>query len=179
MTPRARCVPIAVMSHDPERLRRIEAALTYPEKVEPSLGQRRLMLRLSSVSSMRSDACAWAIVGAELRRREAPPTAIVREVRYLRGTEGRLEVRDVEIDEALAKAWCREAAAIRVPLIDVEARMGVDGSTSTLYAESGFSSVKLSWWCDGPSEWRPLTQWAEQLMTRLEAVTADITPTVL
>jgi hypothetical protein len=153
------------VTYDPDLILRIEAAMREPESADPPLERRRVLLRLSLSPSLAFTSYSWVIVASDARRPGSP--AIVREVRCRGGERAGLTVRDVEIDEATTTAWCREAAAIPVPLVGFEKNLGCDGTTYTLFAESGFAFVNLSWWHDGPREWRPLTGWARALMKRL------------
>ena len=157
---------MVAMTYDPDLIQRIEAAVSEPESADPPLRRRRVLLRLSRAPSLAFTSHAWVIVASDARRPGSP--AIVREVCCTRsGARAGLTVRDVETDEATASAWCREAAAIPVPLVGFEDNLGCDGTTYTLFAQGGFAFVNLSWWCDGPREWRPLTAWARALMERL------------
>jgi hypothetical protein len=176
---------------DPRLERRsatVDEVLRSPERVIPS-HRAHTRFRLEHRGALSDETEVWVL----LERQAHPPLGtrgplvssyIVRHVRcspeagpveafgaewqggceYTPG-EG-IHVRDREVPSALATSWQDKLAALRLPLV-AEEILGCDGETFTLTTIMGFSSATLSWWCDGPQEWRALHEWAT--MFRREA----------
>lgn len=86
-----------------------------------------------------------------------------------------LRVRDAEIDPATVDAWCREAASIRIPLVDISTPPCADGAVYTLSSGVG-ATANVIWYGDGPREWSELTTWARSIMKRLHDRTSPEEP---
>jgi hypothetical protein len=67
-------------------------------------------------------------------------------------------VRDGKLPDDEFSSLIEQGRRLNIPLIGIEQRMGLDGETSGIEL-FGFDRVRLEWWCEGPKEWRALTDW--------------------
>jgi len=84
------------------------------------------------------------------------------------------EVLDVA-PERLARLLA-EMGAMTLPTLLPAPSMGLDGATTCVEIQRGFSVVSLTWWEQGPPEWRGLTDVIREAMTAFHAATtrADV-----
>jgi hypothetical protein len=76
----------------------------------------------------------------------------------------------VEADAETIERVLRSGGAITVPFIGINHNIGVDGCTRGLRFKPEDLGYDLSWWGEGPDEWRPLTLWTEHLQDLLHAI---------
>lgn len=80
-----------------------------------------------------------------------------------------LRVRDAFLPSTELQGFIEAAANLTVPLLVFANRVGLDGEFFGLETYEVSPFVRLQWWCDGPVEWRPLTDWAAALRAFLQA----------
>lgn len=79
-----------------------------------------------------------------------------------------LAVHEEPIEEEMIDCWLGELREITVP-VAVDAGGGLDGVACGLRAgwTPLFNSSELTWWGDGPPEWRALINWADEVRAAL------------
>jgi len=70
-------------------------------------------------------------------------------------------VRDGKLPDDEFSILIEEGRRLNIPLIGIEQGVGLDGEISGIEL-FGFDRVRLEWWCEGPMEWRALTDWVEK-----------------
>ena len=70
-------------------------------------------------------------------------------------------VRDGKLPDDEFSILIEQGRRLNIPLIGIEQRVGLDGVTSGIEL-FGFDRVRLEWWCEGPKEWRALTDWVKK-----------------
>ena len=72
--------------------------------------------------------------------------------------EPTIETTIVTVSRDWLNAIVLELSRIAIPLAG-SGRVGCDGCSYRLGVELGFERIDLSWWCDGPPAWLPVTRW--------------------
>jgi hypothetical protein len=165
------------MPIDTERSRiemNFAAMRARPEEQEPRLVGRSVLFRLERIPTQEDASHAWAVLGPDARAPVSLP--IVRGVcldcgSAERGEPRAVRIRDVEVAPSVANEWLRDLRTIRIPVGDFEEVMGLDGTGYALSLASGYTHADLSWWCEGPDEWRELVDWARRTMQALHTLT--------
>ncbi|APR75544.1 Hypothetical protein A7982_00890 [Minicystis rosea] len=134
-----------------------------------------MLLRVERLPTQEDVSHAWAVLGPDRKRAGSWP--MVRGVRVdceaaERGGPEAVRIQDVEVAPALADAWLNELHAIHVLIGGFEEVMGLDGTSYTLSVQKLFTSSSLSWWCEGPREWREVVAWTRRAIQTLHALTA-------
>jgi hypothetical protein len=118
--------------------------------------------------------------------RKAPPDAlpVVREITWDRDADHRrifdspeashpaqlsLRVRDAHLPPDDLQRFIEAGAKLAVPLIVLSGQVGLDGEFFGIETYEVSPFVRLQWWCAGPVEWRPLTDWVAALRSFLLA----------
>jgi hypothetical protein len=70
-------------------------------------------------------------------------------------------VRDAKLPDDEFSRLFEQGRHLNIPLIGIGQGWGLDGVTSGIEL-FGFDRVRLEWWCEGPEEWRALTDWVKK-----------------
>src|SRR5262245_23893922 len=70
-------------------------------------------------------------------------------------------VRDGKLPDDEFSILIEEGRRLNILLIGIERGVGLDGEISGIEL-FGLDRVRLEWWCEGPKEWRALTDWVEK-----------------
>jgi hypothetical protein len=71
---------------------------------------------------------------------------------------------ETELNRQLFDELMQRGSQIAIPVIGLSVPWGLDGVSYGLCLNTGFMHYDLVWWQDGPTEWRPLTQWVKDLI---------------
>ncbi len=74
-------------------------------------------------------------------------------------------------DPAALEGRLTALAAIPMPPLNVERPIGDDGEVFGLRELDTPRGLWLSWWCDGPPEWRAVSEWAREMRKFCEGLT--------
>jgi len=182
------------MENRPEERAELEArglhALEHPEPPEPREWGQRFAPSLRLWRYPAFDAwTAWTVFEMVLRPadREEPAFVQICEVtwdrpydmgRFADPLEGvrrgfrappTIRVRDGELPAGELRAWQDGMAHAAIPLLGIGEVIGLDGERLGIETYGGSQPIRLSWWADGPEEWRPLTRAVMKLMDTLGA----------
>ena len=80
----------------------------------------------------------------------------------------RFRIRDVEIDKEEIDHRLGELQRIEMPVFIENSAFGLDGESSGIARGNGFLDTRISWWCEGPPEWKTVTSWFYHTKTYLE-----------
>src|ERR1044072_9185181 len=67
-----------------------------------------------------------------------------------------IEVLDVRVDADFAARLVGRLGSLTVPSLLASRGVGIDGVVNGI--ETQHQQVRLEWWCDGPPDWRSLTE---------------------
>jgi hypothetical protein len=71
---------------------------------------------------------------------------------------------ETRLDRLAFDALMESGSQIAIPMIGLHVPWGLDGARCGLRCNTGFMHYDVAWWQDGPTEWRPLTQWVKNLI---------------
>jgi hypothetical protein len=57
---------------------------------------------------------------------------------------------------------------LAVPMVGVEEAVGLDGERFGFEVDEFLAHRRLEWWCSGPTEWHPFTEWVAALRSFLQ-----------
>ncbi len=81
--------------------------------------------------------------------------------------------REVIFERTRQEELVSELARISIPAYPVPRAIGLDGTSYSLHLDSGFHASTFKWWCNEPSEWRPLVEWYARARRTIESAFPD------
>ncbi len=80
-----------------------------------------------------------------------------------------LKVRDVVLTSAGLLEWFQKGKSLPMPSWQHEGSAGCDGETFGFESYGFLGRLCVEWWCDGPLDWKPFTDWVAEGRSLLES----------
>ncbi len=96
----------------------------------------------------------------------------VRSLQYLNRLAPTVKFETVELDPQWIQGQLAKLLTVSIPAFVVGSSIGLDGVTYEVYQSGTQTDTRFNWWCDGPDEWRPLTEIVFAMLEELEDIYA-------
>ena len=77
----------------------------------------------------------------------------------------------VRLQNEIIEAKLFNLKQLNVPMMLDDAPTGYDGTTYELEIGTGGTHLKLHWWDKGPSRWKPIIEWYDDMVEYLSSIT--------
>lgn len=94
----------------------------------------------------------------------------VKSLQYLNRLAPAMIFQTVELDPQWTQQQVASLLSASVPPFAVSNSIGLDGVSYEVRQGSYMAGTCLNWWCDGPDEWRPLTEIVSAMLEELEDI---------
>ena len=96
----------------------------------------------------------------------------VRSLQYLNRLAPSMTFQTVELDPQWMQEQLTKLLTVSIPAFVVGDSIGLDGVRYEIHQSATQTDTRFNWWCDGPAEWRPLTEIVFAMLEELEDIYA-------